>query len=92
MKAQNTVRKYGVNQVFRFVEGILLHRKSRQIRNFCRKRPIFLHTCATCSELPSYISAMGNILQHSDPKIISSVAASITRYDCPSVTVYIQLC
>ena len=26
------MRTYGVNQVFRFVEGIWLHRKSRQIR------------------------------------------------------------
>ena len=26
------VSKYGVNNVFRFVQGILLHRKSRQIR------------------------------------------------------------
>ena len=32
MVAQNTVLNIGVNMVFRFVEGILLHRKSRQIR------------------------------------------------------------
>ena len=30
---------YGVSQVFRFVEGIWLHRKSRQIRKKNRKRP-----------------------------------------------------
>ena len=30
MVAQNTVRTYGVNQVFPFVKGIWLHRKSRQ--------------------------------------------------------------
>ena len=34
MVAQNTVRTYGINQVFRFVEGIWLRRKSCQIRNF----------------------------------------------------------
>ena len=33
----------GVNQVFRFVEGIWLHRKSRQIEFFYRIRPILLH-------------------------------------------------
>ena len=38
----------GVNQVFRFVEGIWLHRKSRQI----------FHSCATISELPSYIPSI----------------------------------
>ena len=42
MEAQNTVRTYGIKQVFRFVEGIWLHRKSRQIR-FFRKRQILLH-------------------------------------------------
>ena len=41
-------------EAFRFVEGIWLHRKSRQIR----KRPILPHMCATCSELPSYISTI----------------------------------
>ena len=29
-----TMRTYGENQAFRFVEGILLHRKSHQIRFF----------------------------------------------------------
>ena len=53
MLAQNTVLTYGVNQVFRFVEGIWLRRKSHQIRNCFRKRPILLHECAICSELPS---------------------------------------
>ena len=57
MVAHFTMRTYGVYQLFRFVEGIWLHRKSRQIR-FFRKRPILLHTCARCSELPSYISTM----------------------------------
>ena len=62
MVAHFTLRKYGVKQAFRFFEGIWLHRKSRQIR-FFRKRPILHHTCATCSELPSYISTMGRILE-----------------------------
>ena len=57
MVAHNTVRTYGVNRVFRLVEGIWLHRMGRQIRFFW-ERPILLHTCATCSELPSYISTM----------------------------------
>ena len=52
------MRTYGVNQEFRFVEGIRLHRKSRQIRNNFRKRPILDHICATFFELPSYISTM----------------------------------
>ena len=58
MVVQNTVRTHRVNQVFRFVEGIWLHRKSREIQFFLRKRLILLHTCTTCSELPSYISTM----------------------------------
>ena len=59
MVAQNTVRSYGVNQVFRFVEGILLHRKSSQILIFFSlKRPILRHMCATRSQLPYYISTM----------------------------------
>ena len=37
MVAQNTVRTYGVNQVFPFVEDIWLHRKSRQIQFFSGK-------------------------------------------------------
>ena len=37
MVAQNTVRTYGVNQVFRFVKGIRLLRKYRQIRLFSEK-------------------------------------------------------
>ena len=70
MVAQNTVRLYGVNQVFRLVEGIWLHRQSRRIRFFIRKdlftylllliylRLILLHICATSSKLPSNISTM----------------------------------
>jgi len=58
MVASFNVRTYGVNQAFRLDEGIWLHRKSRQIRHFFRKRTIVYHTCAACSELPSYISIM----------------------------------
>ena len=48
----------GVNQVLRFVEGIWLHRKSRQILKFLSENICILFMCATCSELPSYISTM----------------------------------
>ena len=58
MVAQNAVRTYGLNPVFRFVEGIWLYRKSRQIRIFFGNRPILLHTCATCSELQYHTSTM----------------------------------
>ena len=34
------------------------YQKIHQIRNLFRKRPILLITCATCFELPSYISTM----------------------------------
>ena len=59
MVAQNTVRRFGVNQVFQIVEGIWLYQKSLQIR-FLKKRPNSIHKCATCSELPSYIITMQN--------------------------------
>ena len=55
MVADLAIRTYGVN---RFVEDIRLHRNSRQIQRTFRKRPILHHTCATYSELPSYISTM----------------------------------
>ena len=56
---KNTVRTYAVNLLFRvFFKGIWLHRQSRQIRFFPRKRRILLHTCGKCSELPSNISTM----------------------------------
>ena len=47
-----------VIQVFRPVEGILLHRKRCVKSDFFRKIPTLLHTCATFSELPSHISTM----------------------------------
>ena len=43
MVAHFTMRAYGVNQAFRFVEGIWLHRKSRQIRFYVGKSHIFHH-------------------------------------------------
>ena len=52
MVAHFTIRTYGVIQSFRVVEGIWLHRKSRQIRTFFQKIPILHHTCATWPELP----------------------------------------
>ena len=58
MVAQNTVRTYGVNLVIRFVEGIWLHRKSRQLRFFFRKGPILLYKCATFTERPFYINTI----------------------------------
>ena len=58
MVAHFTMRTHGVNQAFRFVEGIWLHRKSHEIRKKIPKRPILYHTCATCSELPFYVSTM----------------------------------
>ena len=53
------MRTYGVNQAFRFDEGIRLHRKSRPIRDLFRKRTILHHTCTIFSELPAYISTVG---------------------------------
>ena len=58
MVAHFTMRTYGLNHEFRFVEGIWLHRKGRQIRFFFRKCPILRYTYATCFELPSYISTI----------------------------------
>ena len=59
MVAHFTMRTHGVNQAFRFVEGIWLHRKSHQIRFFFfEKRPCLHHTCATGNEQPSNIKTM----------------------------------
>ena len=41
MVAHFTTRTHGVNQAFRFVEGIWLHRKICQIRFFFRKKTLF---------------------------------------------------
>ena len=41
MVAHITMRAYGVHQAFRFVEGIWLHIKSRQIRGFFFGKDLF---------------------------------------------------
>ena len=40
MVAHFPMRTHGVNQIFRFVEGIWLHRKSRQIRFFFSEKDL----------------------------------------------------
>ena len=40
MVAHFTVRTHGVNQAFRFFEGIWLHRKSHQIRFFLSEKDL----------------------------------------------------
>ena len=40
MVAHFTMRTHGVNQAFHYVEGIWLHRKSRQIRFFFSKKDL----------------------------------------------------
>ena len=60
MVAYFTMRTHGVNQAFRFVEGIWLHREiesSDSIFLF-EKRPCLHHTCATGNEQPSNIKTM----------------------------------
>ena len=58
MVSHLTMRTHEVNKAFRFVEGIWLHRESRQIRFFFGKRPYFHHKCATLSEQPSTLKTM----------------------------------
>ena len=58
-----TMRTHGVNQAFRFVQGMWLHRKSHQPRFFfSKKRPCLHHTCATWNEQPCYIKTMPKIV------------------------------
>ena len=52
MAAQNTVRTYGVNQVFRFFKAICLHQSSRQIQFFFLGRDLIYFTHA--QHVPSY--------------------------------------
>ena len=40
MVAHFTMRTQGVNQAFRFVEGLWLHRKNRQIRFFFSEKEL----------------------------------------------------
>ena len=58
MVAQNMVRTYGVYLVFRYVKAFGYSERVVKSEIFCRKILIFLHTCATCSEIPSYINTM----------------------------------
>ena len=46
MVAHFTMRTHGVNQAFRFVEGIWLHRKCHQIRFFFSEKGIVYIICA----------------------------------------------
>ena len=74
MVAQKPLRTDGVSQVLRYVEGIWLHRKRRQIHKISVKT-ILLLTCATYSELQSYISTMrGNAMV-----LYESVCPSLTH-------------
>ena len=52
------MRTYGVNEAFRFVEGIRLHRKSRQIRKKHSEKTSFAPYVHTILELPSKIITM----------------------------------
>ena len=58
MVAHFTMRTYGVNQAFRFFSGIWYMERVIKPDFFSRNRPILYYTCATCSELPSYIKTM----------------------------------
>ena len=42
MVAHFTMRAHGVNQTFRFAEGIRLHRKSHQIRFFSKEDLVYI--------------------------------------------------
>ena len=56
MVALNTVRIYEDNfGIFRFVEGIRLHRKRCQIRIYFRERPFSLHTLDGSSEHGAHV-------------------------------------
>ena len=78
MVAENSVRTYGVNNLFRFVKGIWLHRQTRYIRFFfSRNSHVLLHTCATFSELPSYISTMGQTNPETVVMILPPYVASL---------------
>ena len=58
LDAHFIMRTYGVNETFRFVEGILLYQKNRQIREKKSKQTYFTSYVRTHVELPSYISTM----------------------------------
>ena len=60
MVAHFTMRTHGVNQEFRLVEGIWLHRNSHQIRFCFLEKDLFY---ITCSELPCDISTMAHVAE-----------------------------
>ena len=76
MVAHFTIRTYGVNQAFQFVDGIWLHRKSRQIRKTSKKIPILHHTCA---ELPSFISSLEQLSNRAPREEIKPEKIKITE-------------
>ena len=50
------VRPFVLFKAFDWIEN------SDKLYFFSAKRPIYLHACTTCSELPSEISTMGSIV------------------------------
>ena len=59
MVAHFTIRAHGVNQAFRFVEGIWLHRKCHQIRFFFGKDLVYIiRAQREMSNQPSNIKTM----------------------------------
>ena len=58
MVAHFTMRTHGVNQAFRFVEGIWLHRKSHQIRFFSENDLVYIIRAQELNEQPSSIKTM----------------------------------
>ena len=99
MVAHFTLRTDGVNRAFRFAEGIRLPRRSRQFRNFSRKRHILHHTCSTCSELPSYISTVirpvswnkGRRFTSPGPDVTNGIPdPNISNYEVLSALIFIS--
>ena len=66
-----TMRTHGVNQAFRFGEGIWLHRKSRQIRFFLRKKK---------NEQPSNIKTMMQSLKEKQQSSIILMTSILIGY------------
>ena len=76
-----TMRTYGVNQAFRFVEGIWLHQKSRQIQFFAWKRPNLHNACAARAQLSSNISTLSSGRTQSFPLLVQKKLSG-----CHSIT------
>ena len=56
MVAHFSMRTHGLHQALRFVEGIWLHRKSRQLRFHFSEKDLVFFIRATLNEQPSYIT------------------------------------